>query len=397
MNTYKASDYIKIDIANQYGLDKKSFKQRIAWVNSVKDIRSKAANAEKPHQFMAAVYALEDFYNKKPSGHMVGLDACASGISILGLLTGCETTSYNTGLTSSKRMDMYSICAEEMGIDIERSDVKQSQMTHFYGSVATPKAVFGDGTEELMAFYQAQEIVAPGACMMMRELLQSWQSHALEHSFTLPDGFTAKIPVLQKMESKIEIDELDHATLTYVYDDNIGTERGLSIAANITHGIDGFIVRELVRRCNYNESRLTYIKELLTEDLKQSYNNTPSTPIERLYNKHGFMSLEAIKFINPGTLRWFSSPYKNELLSLINDILCFPSFEVVTIHDEFKCHPNYMNYLRHRYVEILAEIAESKIGTAVIGEVRDDKHYVLPKMSYDLGDIIREKGEYFLS
>ena len=91
--------------------------------------------------------------------------------------------------------------------------------------------IFGDETDELMAFYQAQELVAPGACYMMRELLDSWQPYALEHSHTLPDGFHVRVPVLQKMKAKIEIDELDHTTLTYIYEDNIGSEFGLAVAA----------------------------------------------------------------------------------------------------------------------------------------------------------------------
>lgn len=81
MTKFSSLDYIKIDIANQYGmsLDKKTFKQRIAWVNSVKDLRSKVKDAEKPAQFYAAILALEDALQGVPTGHLVGLDACASG------------------------------------------------------------------------------------------------------------------------------------------------------------------------------------------------------------------------------------------------------------------------------------------------------------------------------
>ena len=79
MTRYSPIDYIKIDIANQYGKDKLSFKQRIAWVNSVKSLRSKIDQAEKPAQYLAAVLALEDAMAGVPSGHLVGLDACSSG------------------------------------------------------------------------------------------------------------------------------------------------------------------------------------------------------------------------------------------------------------------------------------------------------------------------------
>lgn len=237
MQTYSPVEYIKIDIANQAGHDNKSFQQRIAWVDSIKDLRSKTPQTENPAQYLAAVMALEDALAGRPTGHLIGLDACASGISILGILTGCHVTSRNTGVIGQKRMDMYDECTKAMNtllegnIETTRNDVKKSQMTWFYGSKATPKRIFGEDTHELWAFYKAQESVAPGACYIMREFLDSWQPYATHHSHTLPDGYHAVVPVLQKFKSKIEIDELDHATISYIYEDIAGSETGLAVAA----------------------------------------------------------------------------------------------------------------------------------------------------------------------
>ena len=130
MNTYTPVEYLKIDIANQFGHDKKTFPQRIAWTNSIKDLRSKTQQAEKPAQYLAGALALEDALSGVPTGHLVGLDACASGIAILGILAGCHTTSKNTGIVGQKRMDMYHECTEEMNVaGYGRSDVKGAQMT----------------------------------------------------------------------------------------------------------------------------------------------------------------------------------------------------------------------------------------------------------------------------
>lgn len=214
MTDYTPQEYVKIDIANAFGKDKLSFKQRIAWVNSAKDLRNLVPRAEKPAQYVAAVQALEDSINGIPSGHLVGLDACASGITILGILSGCETTAKNTGVIGKKRMDFYKECTEAMNellvddVVVSRADAKQATMTAYYGSKAKPKEIFGEDTDELFAFYTAQESIAPGACYLMRELLNSWQPYALEHRHTLPDGFNAIVPVLQKQKVKIEIDEL---------------------------------------------------------------------------------------------------------------------------------------------------------------------------------------------
>ena len=85
-----------------------------------------------------------------------------------------------------------------------------------------------------------------------------------------------------------------------------------------------------------------------------------------------------------------------ELLELIESILERPSFEVLTIHDSFSSHPNYLNYVRQTYVEIFAELAESNIMEEIIKQIRNDPDYRLEKLSDDLGDLIRE-SEYTLS
>jgi hypothetical protein len=402
MKRYSPIEYIKIDIANHYGYDKKTFAQRIAWVDSIKDLRAKVHSAEKPPQFLAAVYALEDALDGEPSGHLVGLDACASGISILGILSGCHTTSQNTGIIGTKRMDFYKVCTDTMNellptdIEVKRIDAKQATMTSYYGSKAKPKEIFGDETDELMAFYQAQEYIAPGACMMMRELLASWQPYALEHSHTMPDGFNSIVPVLQKCKAKIEVDELLHTTLTYIYEDNIGSEKGLAVAANATHACDSLLVRELVRRCNYDKEQLVNTYSLLT-----SHANTPITsktihPFEQLVLNHFFISLRGAEIITAENVLEFSLDYREELRLLLKEVLSKPRFDVICIHDEYKCHANYMNILRETYMTILAELADSTVGQQLIRELRNDDSYVLTKLSTDLASEIM-KSEYTLS
>lgn len=52
--------------------------------------------------------------------------------------------------------------------------------------------------------------------------------------------------------------------------------------------------------------------------------------------------------------------------------------------------------MREVYRDILAELADSRVGEQIIQEVRNDPTYHLQKLSTDLGDEITE-GEYFLS
>lgn len=80
METYTPIEYLKIDLANQYGLDKQQFEDRIAWVdrNQV-NLEAMVEHAEDRYRFAAALIAFREVQAGKPTGHLVGLDACASG------------------------------------------------------------------------------------------------------------------------------------------------------------------------------------------------------------------------------------------------------------------------------------------------------------------------------
>ena len=80
MKFYTPLEYIKIDISNQYGLDKEQFEDRIAWVDTnEKDLESFEEQADNKYRYVAAVMAYREVQAGKPTGHLVGLDACSSG------------------------------------------------------------------------------------------------------------------------------------------------------------------------------------------------------------------------------------------------------------------------------------------------------------------------------
>jgi len=139
-------------------------------------------------------------------------------VQIMSALTGCHAGARATGLIDTgERPDAYTAVTDAMNrillsqglnVNVSRSDAKQAVMTSMYGSRAEPKRIFGEDTPELAAFYQALEEVAPGAWKLLQELLDSWQPYALEHRWVLPDGFVARVKVMQEIEKRLEIDEL---------------------------------------------------------------------------------------------------------------------------------------------------------------------------------------------
>ncbi len=279
-------DYILIDISNQYGLDKENWEPRLAWANDLvnlkaDDIDRAIFEADEPILMRKALRAYKSAMNRKTTGFMVGLDATASGLQILSALMGCHTTAREVNLINTgTREDCYTkvayIMNSKYGCNVTRIICKKPVMTYMYGSEAQPKAVFGDGTPTYHAFISTLTDLFPGA-IDARNIIQScWNPKALFHQFTLPDGHVAKIKVIHAVEKKIEIAELGKATFTHRSDINMSSQeaklmelRGkyvepnnaLSLAANVTHSVDAYIVREMIRRSYEQGFQLLHIHD----------------------------------------------------------------------------------------------------------------------------------------
>lgn len=78
--SFTAIDYLAIDIANRYGLDKLTFEERIQWVRTHSStLEQFTEQAEEPHLYFKAVNAFRTALQGKPVGHTVALDAVCSG------------------------------------------------------------------------------------------------------------------------------------------------------------------------------------------------------------------------------------------------------------------------------------------------------------------------------
>ena len=275
MKTFTGWEYILIDAANAFGKDKLTFEKRLEWTNSVlPDMESLAEQADSKPLFVKAVMAIRKAQKGIPTGHLVAMDAVCSGVQIMSALTGCISGARATGLVDPDvRADAYSELTKEMqkilgpAFTVSRQKAKDALMKAMYGSKAEPIAIFGEGTPELNAFYKAAYTVAPGAWGLLQELLASWQPMALSHEWKLPDGFDAKVKVMQVVETRVEVDELNHSTFTYQYKENVGSKKGLSNAANVIHSIDAYVLRCIHRRCNYDLDVVQFAEELIEAEL----------------------------------------------------------------------------------------------------------------------------------
>lgn len=407
MQTFTGWQYLLIDAANQFGLDKLLFEERIDWATSnLKELEALADQAPKKTKplYLKAVKAIRKAQAGIPTGHLVGFDASCSGIQVMSAVTGCYAGAEATGLVNPDvRADAYTSATKVMnellgniGITIPRDNAKTALMTAFYGSKEQPKIIFGEGTEELDAFYKAAKIVAPGAWGLLEDLLKSWRPGALSHEWQLPDGYEAKVKVMVPNEIRIEVDELAHSTFTYKYFINQGTDKGLSNAANVVHSIDAYVLRSIHRRCNYDREvaeKAMYFIQTELDDRKAGWGAGRDEAKGKfkyyrdLYNRHQIADVVILPYIDGDNVTSLSTKHLHDLETIVETMLEHRPFEVVAIHDEFKCHPNNMNDLRKHYINIFCDLADSTILDSIFEDL-----YGVPvkytKLSGDLSHFI---------
>lgn len=151
-------EYLKIDIASTFGLDKKTWDQRICWFDeNIDQLDDLVKEADEPALFYAGVQAYRKALRVETSGYPISLDATSSGLQILACLTGdrkaaqlCNVVNFSEDAVNQRRDGytvIYNAMIDKIGEEsrIKRDDVKRAIMTALYGSQAVPKEVFGEG------------------------------------------------------------------------------------------------------------------------------------------------------------------------------------------------------------------------------------------------------------
>lgn len=408
MQFFTGWQWLLIDAANHFGHDKLLFEERIKWAeDNLNTLHNMADQAEHKPLFIKAVMAIDKARRGISTGHMVGVDACCSGIQIMSALTGCVSGARATGMVDpNRRADAYSettaLMVTELGgaVKVSRGDAKKAVMTSFYGSKEIPKQLFGEDTPELDAFYAAITTLAPGAWELLQVLLQSWRPYALSHEWKLPDGYDARVKVMRKQEVRIEVDELDHSTFTYEFYENQGEKKGLSNVANVTHSMDAYVLREMHRRCNYDEQRVHnadhWIEiELIARGLGQQPDDMYLTQkvgyYRDQYTRSTLASMVILPYLTPDTIRCLTTEHLQALAGILTEMRKHKPFPLVTVHDEFKAHANNINWVRWHYKEILADIADSNVLDDLLTQI-----YGTPgsfdKLSFNLATQIRDSN-----
>ena len=328
----------------------------------------------------SAMLAIYDVHNTGETKYKVALDSINSGAQIQSALTRCETGMKATGLINTgKRPDVYTDILNACGAaSISRVQCKAATVPSLYGSIAMPKAIFGDDVD---AYTDACHAIIPGA-MWLRDILMDVHQEdpeRIEYKVVAPDRFTAHLQTVNILNVDVVARGVEH---------RIGLKRlGIdesyrALAANVIHFVDGFIARELTTRLNYDPDQLNEAAYAIEHHLKQgsSVNHRTVLEFESLFVKFGFLSSAVLPYIKLGHLKGVSKKMLHAMLERIKVTEYHPPVITDDIFDSFSSHPNDCTRTRDCYCEVLNDLYRSNWLTVTLHDLTGED-YTLREVS----------------
>lgn len=369
--TLTGVQYLQCEIACKHdkAYEKTTWADRLAYFATLDLTSSKTIKeASNPIGLRAAILAYKDAQAGKPIGYTISLDACSSGLQILSLLVSCRTSFNLCGGIADQCVDSYTTIYEAMEINgrLTRKAVKQAIMTSLYGSTATPEAVFGTDIE---LFYDTMARMAPGAWDLNQGLQDLWTMFKTsDYAWVLPDNFHAYIET--KTSELVPFTFLNTPyKMVKKIDGRPEFHKGLG--PNLIHSVDALIVREMFRRCSYDPKVIQRVKDLIFIGMYGSKmgTNGKSAPMVQIlwdhYKTTGFLSTRIFDYLFHDTMGLVDMQVIFDLI----DTLPAQPFQMVSVHDCFRVHPNYGNDIRRQYANILADLNDSTLLASLCSQV----------------------------
>lgn len=372
---FTPEQYLKIDIANNFGMDKENWDKRIAWFDENEgNLMDLVEQAEDPALFYAGVTAYNKHKLKKSIGYPVSLDATCSGMQWLAIMTGDKRAAELCNVIGNQRNDAYTFIyhrmVESLGEEapIKREDTKRAIMTSLYASERVPKDVFGEG-ELYETFIRMMETYAPAAWELNRAMVEIWNPSVDSYHWVMPDNFHVHQKVYNTENHTVHF---KNAPYSVPIKTQGPTEKGRSLGANMTHSVDSFVVREITRRCMYDPKKIQEVKNALTAG------GAPSTELSKsgklllrlfeLAEDCGYLSSRVLDVITKNNVYLLNEKQRGMVWDIINSLPAKP-FELFVIHDAYKCHPNYGNDVRWQYIHQMVLISKSNMLSFLLSQI----------------------------
>lgn len=265
--------WLRLDIANLAGFDKHTASSRLEWFSQAEsaiiacgrtgkyDRRLTLFNSvDKPIRLVSACKAYVDALEGRGTSYMCSIDATASGQQLMAILTRDSVMAKFTNLTSEdKRYDIYSEVAREFyalkssanrfRYLSDRKRFKSSIMISGYNGKKQVENDFPTEAEREL-FYKAMR----HCCAGVEELTELVNLAYMDNcdkpymAWIAPDGFQCVIPQFKAKWARIVRKDFQ-CMFKYEVIEPSTKDNKRSLLPNFIHSVDGFVCRELLRRC----------------------------------------------------------------------------------------------------------------------------------------------------
>jgi hypothetical protein len=159
--------------------------------------------------------------------------------------------------------------------------------------------------------------------------------------------------------------------------------------------VDSYVVREIQRRTNYNLTQIISISELINYNSgNQSYTRDKDIMLMTLWDHYlrtNMLSLRIIDYIDQYNI----GNINTVILAKLINTLPTKSYQILTVHDNFRSLPNYGNDTRQQYNNIMNEITQSNLLQDIFRQLTGDLSIKINKIDKIENEILN--AEYALS
>lgn len=314
---------------------------------------------------------IEDFKRDLENGvsnEFYRIDQHMSGCADQALIMRCAETLKNLGIALNERKDGYTAIhqkttkmAEAVGIiipNLDRDTIKEIVIPHFYNGEFMAEKLLGEGAE---IFYKAYSETFPLPEFFRKELKRVWKKVPVWY-WQLPDGYQVAVPSMSiPEECTVMIDGklyyYNYATMTgkdAQYTSGKRVKGTLALCANITHSIDGYVKREIIRRAFMTKAHAEYVLNVCEDASTSTELNDNYKRLVDIARRTGIVSIRFIYLLEEYPVR-LPDDILEQLHIAIQRLPSRP-FEVLAVHDEFAAKVQYINSLRIQANEVFASL-----------------------------------------
>ena len=399
MKKYTNLEYALINLLGVcLGMDKVSYEERLNYakahdykrkINRMKITDDAGTVDVKQAEMINSIYLFND--TKNGIGKLLMyIDMGCSGASLQEILTkfiGCDESIVGKAMRNCEILDLYNVlfqmysmkCKEkkvkptaEGFEDFTRKVLKKGIIPWFYNGEAEMKKIVGKDNFEI--FREVYAHALPGSEGFRKATLEGWNSKAYSYAWNAPDGAQIEFAVLgDPTRQGINIDGMRieynlveneprpaYVDSKYKKGEMVRNEGTRCLGANMTHSIDGYCLREVVRRVHMSKGRALSILNACAKSEKIWTENEFMVRLFDVYMKQNVVSVRWLYLAEKDVCK-LPSVIEEELRRIAENELGSKEFDIAVIHDAYGATVNHINRLRQTANDVLASLYKSTI------------------------------------